>query len=388
MNQTVSKPACIPLSRRRFLAFAGSTFALSRMPGAFAFTGSTHKLVLVILRGGMDGLSALIPNTPMVEDLRGAILPAPEARLDLGTDFSLHPSLAGWAELYRSRQLAFVHACASAYRERSHFDGQDFLETLAPAPIRNGWLNRAISLVGGQGIGIGPSLPLVLSGPAATGNWSPQVFDSVSEQLLDRLGTLYGPDPLLSKTLADARTLNEIVDVEGGRVRGGPDAQYRAAMAAAGRLMAGAGPNIGVVSLDGWDTHANQAGSLATRLAALDGGLTALRSELDSDWSRTVVLIASEFGRTVRANGTQGSDHGTGGLVILAGGAVNGGQIHGEWPGIGPGQLHEDRDLAPANAFESVAKGVLRDHLGLDPYDLDRIVLPNAAPALNGLIRA
>ena len=388
MNQTVSKPRTPALSRRRFLTAAGSALALTQVHGAFAFVGSPNKLVFVILRGGMDGLSVLIPNTPIIEDLRGNILPAPNARLDLGADFSLHPSLAGWAELYHNRQLAFVHACASAYRERSHFDGQDFLETLAQAPTRDGWLNRAIGLLGGQGIGIGPSLPLALSGRAPTGNWSPQVFDSVSEHLLDRLANLYGPDPLLSQTLADARALSEIVDVEGGLVRGGPDAQYRASMAAAGRLMAGNGPSVGVVSLDGWDTHANQVGVLTSRLAALDGGLAALRSELDSDWPRTVVLIASEFGRTVRANGTQGSDHGTGGLVILAGGAVNGGQIHGEWPGIGPGQLHEDRDLAPANAFESVAKGVLRDHLGLDPDDLDRIVLPNAAPALNGLIRA
>ncbi len=377
------------LSRRHFLAFTSTTLGLSLVPSAFAFTGGTHKLVFVILRGGMDGLSALIPTSPIIEALRAGILPSPEARLALTSDFALHPALPGLAELYRNQQLAFVHACSSAYRERSHFDGQDFLETLSPTPARDGWLNRAIGLLGSQsiGIGIGPSLPLVLSGPAPAGNWSPRVFDTVSDDLLDRLGNLYGPDPLFSETLADARALSEIVDAGGDRVRGGPEAQYSAAMAAAGRLIAGAGANVGVVSLDGWDTHANQAGALATRFAALDTGLAALRGELGSDWERTVVLIASEFGRTARANGTQGSDHGTGGLVILAGGAVNGGHVHGEWPGIGPGELYQDRDLAPANAFEAIAKGVLRDHLGLDPSDLDRIVLPDSAPALNGLIR-
>lgn len=378
-------------TRRMALALIGAAAATGPAIGvAHAAQAGRRKFVFGVMRGGLDGLAALIPDDREMAALRPNILPAQGDRLDLGNGFRLHPALSGLHGLYRSGEAAFVHAAATPYRARSHFDGQDVLETLGAPGTREGWLNRAVGAAGGSGLAVGYAVPLALKGPAPATNWSPPVFAEASDDLLDRLADLYADDPVLASPLAMARAAPAAMDdMDGLRPRGGPEGQFRAAGEALGRLMAAeGGPAIGMVSFDGWDTHANQPGALANRLAALDGSLGALKAALGPGWADTVVVLASEFGRTAAENGSRGTDHGTGGLVILTGGAVRGGRVHGDWPGLARGALHEGRDLAPANDLTGVLKGVLRDHLGLDRKALDTIVLPGPARPMDGLLRA
>ncbi len=377
-------------TRRTALALIGAAATGPALGVAHAAGAGARKFVFGVMRGGLDGLAALVPDDREMEMLRPSILPAPGERLDLGNGFRLHPSLAGLHGLYRSGEAAFVHAAATPYRARSHFDGQDVLETLGPAGTRDGWLNRAVAEAGGSGLAVGYAVPLALKGTAPATNWSPPVFAEASDDLLDRLSDLYTDDPVFAAPLAMARaTPAAMDDMDRLKPRGGPEGQFRAAGEALGRLMATEdGPAIGMISFDGWDTHANQPGALTNRLAALDGSLEALKAALGAHWADTVVVLASEFGRTAAENGTRGTDHGTGGLVILAGGAVKGGRVHGDWPGLAPSALRERRDLAPANDLTGVLKGVLRDHLGLDRQVLDTRVLPGPARPLDGLASA
>ncbi|MEM7004458.1 MAG: DUF1501 domain-containing protein [Pseudomonadota bacterium] len=376
----------LKLTRRSALALLASASISSRMKVAYAREPGGRKTVFIILRGAMDGLSALIPNDPALNALRPSIMPDMADRIDLNNGFSLHPSLSGIHRLYESGEVSFVHAAATSYRARSHFDGQDFLETLGSTTTRDGWLNRVVQAAGGKGLAVGYALPLALRGDGAAANWSPPVFSEASEDLLDRLQGLYMDYPLLSEPLATARaTPTSSVDMSGdGR---GPARQYALAGAALGQLMsADNGPNIGMLSFDGWDTHANQSNQISTRFSALGTALAELKSKLGSHWNRTAVVICSEFGRTAAENGTRGTDHGTGGLMILAGGAVRGGGIYGDWPGLKQRDLHEGRDLAPANDVTSILKSVLRDHVGISRSTLDTRIFDSRAPALDGLI--
>ncbi|MEO0982975.1 MAG: DUF1501 domain-containing protein [Pseudomonadota bacterium] len=376
------------MSRRTAITLLAGAGVSPSFHAAFAKDAADRKFIFVILRGGMDGLSALIPSSSDIEALRGDISPAEQERLPVGADFALHPSFSGLHALYRSGEAAFIHAAATPYRDRSHFDGQDALETLAGPDARDGWLNRALQASGaGDGLAIGYAVPLVLKGDAPATHWSPPVFAEASEDLLDRLGDLYAGDPAFAASLATARaTDSPDIEMNGPR---GPGGRAATILKAAGELMAAdAGPGVGVVSIDGWDTHANQAPALTNRFRALDQGLLALKDALGDQWRKTAVVLASEFGRTVRVNGTEGTDHGTGGLVVLSGGAVAGGRTLGDWPGLKPRDLLDNRDLRPVNDMAAILKGVLRDHLGLDRATLDQDVLPNSEPALNGLIRA
>lgn len=378
------------LSRRRALGLlmAGSLTGAALPRPAFAQGVEGRTLIFVILRGAMDGLAALIPDDREIDTLRGSILPEPATRLDLGNGFRLHPALSALKDLYQAGEAGFVHASATAYRDRSHFDGQDRLETLAPPGTRDGWLNRATGALGGQALAVGYALPLALKGPAPARNWAPAVFEPASEDLAMRLQDLYAGDPLLAEALATARAMPAPeTDLAGqGGPRGIP---YAATLQAMGDLMAAPdAPGIGMVSLEGWDTHANQAPALQARFTQLGLGLSRLKTALGPKWATTCVVMCSEFGRTAAANGTRGTDHGIGGLTVLAGGAVAGRQVHGDWPGLSPRDLYEGRDLAPANAVEAVLKGVLRDHLGLPRAVLDSELLPGSPRALDGLIAA
>jgi len=378
-----------PYSRRTVLGFVGAAAASSALAPVFARGVEDRKFVFIILRGGLDGLAALIPDDREVDALRGAILPDAASRLDLGNGFRLHPSLSALKTLYDKGEAAFVHAAASGYRGRSHLDRQDALETLSAPGAREGWLNRALAAAGGEGLAIGHSLPLALKGPAPATNWSPPVFAAASDDLLDRLADLYADDPVLAGPLAMARAAPAPDVSMGGRRAGGPGAAYAGALGAMGRLMAAdGGPGVGMASLDGWDTHAGQPAALSLRLAALDRALAGLKDALQDQWAKTAVVFCSEFGRTAAANGTKGTDHGTGGLVMLAGGAVRGGRVLGDWPGLETAALYEGRDLAPANDVAGVLKGVMRDHLGVDRRALDNAVFPGSGRALDGLIRA
>jgi uncharacterized protein (DUF1501 family) len=377
------------------LPFGGVRIALAAMAG-------DKRLVVVILRGALDGLAAVPPYAdPDYRSVRGALAFKDEL-LDLDGKFGLHPALAALHEMYRARELLAVHAVATPYRSRSHFDAQDLLEngTAEARGARDGWLNRAILLMGAGdrrlGLAVGETVPLLLRGPAPVSAWAPQQLPAVDADFLAQLATLYRGDPLLGPAIREgvaAQRMNDSVLGEDGKMApGGPRVMLKTAAGAVGKLLADkAGPRVAVLEVGGWDTHANQGlrdGRLAGNLAMLDEGLGALKTSLGPAWRDTAVLVVTEFGRTAAPNGTNGTDHGTGGIAFLAGGAVAGGRVVTRWPGLA--RLFEGRDLAPTTDLRAVAKGVLGEHLGLDPAAVDRVVFPNSGDiaALRGLARA
>ncbi|QFU33070.1 DUF1501 domain-containing protein [Brevundimonas sp. Bb-A] len=388
-----------PLHRRAFLAgsaaglslaFAGRTAAQARTP--------ENKLIVIIARGAMDGLSVTVPYAdPNYAALRGGLAVAlpgsADGALALSDGFGLHPALSTLHALHGRGQMRFAPAVALPVRVRSHFDAQDVLENGGEALRRqdDGWLNRAIVAAGGQrlkGLSIGAQTPLILRGEAPVSGWAPGGRVHEDDRIAGLLQDLYVEDPLLGQSLARGLATEEraALDGDGGRV-GRNDAQ--ALGQAVARLMAGTeGANVVALSLDGWDTHAGQRAQLQTRLTGLDRLIAGLENGLGEDWRRTVVAVATEFGRTARANGTGGTDHGTASSLILAGGAVRPGGLIGDWPGLADNRLFEGRDLAPTLDVRAVFKGVLRDHLGVDRAQLDTHVFPDSAaeaPAVDGL---
>lgn len=377
-------------SRRALLA-AGGAFALAQGSLAFATAPGERKLILVILRGALDGLAAVAPVTdPAYARLRGRLALTPDAVLPLSDGFGLHPSLSFLKQSWDRRELAVLHAAASPYRDRSHFDGQDVLESGGQAvyAVNDGWLNRALGQ-SRQGVAIAQTVPLVLRGPNSSSSWAPSEAPHAATDTIERLMDLYAGDPLLAPALAQAIATNAVaegaaMDAMGARLgrRAGPAAFRSVAEVAARLITAPGGPAAAVLSFDGWDTHANQGsvqGTLAARLAGLDGALSALKDGMGNAWGQTVVVVASEFGRTVAENGTGGTDHGTGGVAFVLGGGVRGGRFVGAWPGLGPQALYQGRDLAPANDIRALFAGVLAGHWGLDQQTLTGRVFPGAA---------
>lgn len=378
-----------------------------------------QRFVFVLLRGALDGLAAVPPvGDPDYARLRGELdLSAASALSKLEGPFALHPSLKFLAEQWQSRQLAVIHAVSSPYRERSHFEAQDVLESgfARPHAAQSGWLNRALAGMPAPrgagrnaGVALGANIPLVMRGPTEVASWSPGRMPDLEGDTLQRIADLYAADPLLSRRLADALAADEIAGAAGGMMGNGSIAADGTGKGATAARNAGAqvektarataeflsrpdGPRVAVFETTGWDTHANQgaeAGVLALRLAALDAGLRSLRDALGSAWDRTAVLVATEFGRTVAVNGTRGTDHGTGAAAFLLGGAVRGGRVIGHWPGLSAAALYQGRDLQPTTDIRSVMKSVLRDHMQVPQRLLEESVFPDSAAAafLPGLV--
>jgi len=382
------------LSRRSLLLAGCAVTLVSLAPGARAQQSATGaKLIVIILRGAMDGIAALPKvDDPDIRDLRQMLIDPQAAALDDG--FGLHSAMPKLAEMYRIKQAAFVPAVAGPYRERSHFEAQDLLESGAVRTAgADGWLNRALQRAPGaySAVSIGPAQPLILRGASQeTASWSPPVLAEASDDTLRRLLHLYENDAVLKPSLTAAIGADMVAgDAPGGMGgRAGPG-QYAQLLEAAARfLVQPDGPEIAVVSLEGWDTHIDQNNALNQRLGALDNAIAAARDMLGPAWSKTAIVAVSEFGRTVRVNGGRGTDHGTGGLAILAGGAIKGGRMLGDWPGLNSSALYENRDLAPTTDARSVFKGLLRDHLGWAAADLDAMVFPDSAgaKAMTGIV--
>lgn len=373
------------INRRDVFWILGGAAVAGIAPPSFAAGTEDRKFIFVLLRGGLDGLATLVPKDPELEALRPTLHTIANEGPEIASAFQLHPALPGLHTLYQSGEATFVHAAATAYRERSHFDAQDQLETLSQPGTRIGWLNRLSRETAAAGLGVGYALPLALKGPASTTNWAPAAFRPASTDLLDRLNQLYADDTDFQETLITARQMTTgNMNINATRQRGN-EAAAEQSFRAIGKLMAEpGGPGIGMVSVDGWDTHANQSAALGNRLHLLDTALLALKDELGSQWAKICITICSEFGRTAAENGTRGTDHGTGGLLILAGGAVQGGKVAGDWPGLRDADLREKRDLAPANAVEDVLAGIVGEHLGADW----RSVIPAASKPFSGLIRS
>ena len=432
------------MKRRDFLTAGslavGGALLTSRLSFANTPTNGKSRFVFIILRGALDGLAAVPPYGDRdYPALRRDLAMQANNVLPLNDTFGLHPSLTFLSESYAAHELAVFHAIASPYRERSHFDGQDVLESglLRAHASQSGWLNRALGSLPTSrtsdkelGVALGQNIPLVMRGPAAVTSWSPSKLAALDEDTLERITDLYAGDPLLAARLADALAADAIADSPGSvmpvvnmtpppnvgtssstdsspdaantlapklrnkvdAARGG-GARYTEVMhASAEFLRREDGPKVAVFDTTGWDTHANEGaaqGQLAGRLAALDSGLRMLKEQLGPVWNDTAVLLATEFGRTAAINGTRGTDHGTATAAFLLGGAVKGGRVITDWPGLSSRSLYQARDLMPTLDLRSVLKGVLQDHLQVPGRALDSTVFPDsqAARALTGLVR-
>ena len=392
---------------RRSLLLGSATFAAwAYLPKfARAADGRDPRLVVIILRGALDGLATVAPvGDPDYAALHGAIalsLDGPHAAIALDSFFALHPSMPEFARMYKANNAAIVHAVATSYRERSHFDGQDVLESgfAGPGRVQSGWLNRALeNLPKGQrvasGLAVGPTTPLVLRGAAPTVGWVPATLPQAADDTAARLLALYQHrDPTLASAFAQGLQIEKIAMHEDDAMKPKPgvNAMRVAAKGAAKLMAADDGPRIAALAFDGWDTHANEGGAvgrLAQLLGGLDGALADFESGLGPRWRDTVVVVATEFGRTARINGTEGTDHGTGTIALLAGGAVKGGRVISDWPGLKVADLYENRDLKPTTDLRGVIKGVLHDHLGLAERVLAETVFPDSAAVkpMKGLV--
>lgn len=354
-------------------------------PVALARVASENRLVVILLRGAMDGLDVVQPwGDPAFAALRPT-LKAGEAAgaTDLDGFFALHPGLSALLPLWRAGELAFVHAASTPYRDkRSHFDGQDFLEnggfspqgTLLPG--RDGWLNRAIGLLPGADLrtafSVGQENLLLLDGAAPVSSWTPDTRLPLSPQARDLLDLLYSRDPLFR---AAAETAFDIADSDpAAGIEEGTKGVARLAGFAADRL--NRETRIAAFSIGGWDTHRGQAQALPKALERLAAAILALRDGLGANWGRTAVVAVTEFGRTARENGSRGTDHGTGGAMVLAGGALAGARVHGRWPGLGAGDLLENRDLRPTDDVRRPLGWILRGLYGLAAAEIERTVFP------------
>ncbi len=359
---------------------------------ALAAAATDRRLVFIILRGAMDGLSAIPPRgDPRLRQLRGALADAPAqfgAPIPLTSDFAAHPALKGFAGMFAAGEACVVHAAASPYRERSHFDAQNVLETAGNAAyaLKDGWLNRLLPLLPAAPppVAISATLPALLQGSAPATSFAPSHLPDASAALKARVTALYERDPLLHRLWGEAMATEAMAGAAGAA--DGPGNPVALAGTAAKLLANAAGPRIAVLDVGGWDTHAGQAIRLGNQLRQLDSMFAALKAGLGPAWNQTLVIAATEFGRTVAANGTGGTDHGTASAVLLAGGRVAGGKVHGDWPGLA--RLHDGRDLVPTTSLNAVFAGAAAGLFALDPDRVQRAAFA-AAPAapLAGLIR-
>jgi uncharacterized protein (DUF1501 family) len=403
-------------SRRELLLASGVLFAWAHMPKIALAEGRDPRLLAIILRGALDGLATVAPvGDPGWVALRGEkglSLDVPTPALPLDNLFALNPAMPNLHAMYRAKQALIVHAVATPYRERSHFDGQDVLESglIKPGSVDTGWLNRALAALEAgervaqtkQAFAVGPVTPLVVRGPAPILSWTPSRMPPAGQDTVMRLLDLYRhSDPALARALEERVGLAAIagageMQMEQGKPGKGPGAAVRAyfaaAAGAAANFMSRAdGPRVGALAFDGWDTHADEGatgGRLAALLGALDGALGAIQSGMGEAWRDTGVVVTTEFGRTAKINGTDGTDHGTATVALLAGGAVKGGRVVADWPGVREANLYEGRDLKPTTDLRAVLKGVLRDHLRVDERRLAADVFPGSAGlrGLSGLV--
>jgi uncharacterized protein (DUF1501 family) len=424
MIMSVRLPSCPrAATRRELLLGSGALFAWAFMPKIARAEGRDPRFLTIVLRGALDGLAAVAPvGDPDWVKLRGddaLKLDGATPALPLDSFFALNPAMPNLHRLYKAGQAIVVHAVATPYRERSHFDGQDVLESGLARPGRadTGWLNRALvrlepddrvrtSTNGRRTFAVGPITPLVVRGPAPVLSWVPPRLPQVSDDTTARLLDLYRhTDPTLARVLEDRIGLSSLAPA------GSPDrkpgemgpviqlgninqvrAYFAEAAGAAAKFLANAdGPRVGALALDGWDTHNNEGvvnGRLAQLLGALDAALLSVETNMGAAWSETVVTLITEFGRTARINGTAGTDHGTATVALLLGGALKGGRVVADWPGVKEADLYEKRDLKATTDLRAVLKGLLRDHLRVDERVLTSDIFPgsDAVVPMTGLL--
>ena len=396
----------LPLTRRSALLGLTAAVSLGRASLAVAAAPGEKRFVVVILRGALDGMAAVVPyGDPALAPLRAALVPAgvgqPNGMLDLGGFYGLHPSLVGLHAMYRAGEVLPVHAVVGPTRVRSHFEAQDCLESGADHRMTSGWLNRAVVAMPGGAAGrpegdalaVGVEVPLLLRGPARVGSWAPHGTLTPPPDLYTQIAALNRADSVIGPAIAEG--LRErgfsatVVGKDGPMLPARNRYGFPALARAAGEMLrASDGPRIAALEIDGWDTHQAQVPRLAGMLRQLDGGMAGLKAGLGAAWAQTAVLVMTEFGRTARVNGTRGTDHGTATVAFVLGGAVRGGQVAGTWPGLGAGKLYENRDLAPTTELVALAKGLLAEHLGLPGVALGQVFPGSGAVGpMSGVVR-
>ena len=421
-----------PLNRRSLLSLGAGLGISVNLLGSQAFAASEgdlakKKLVVVICRGGMDGLSVSPPvGDPNYAALRGSIAMKPQEVLKLDGTFGLHPQLSAVHALAAKGQARIAPAIASPDRARSHFEAQDVLETGASGVYGadTGWLNRTLEALAPvrpvEGLSVGTTAPLILRGKVQAASWSPGKGVDESARLPTLLQDLYKTDPLLGPAFArglETETMAQqamtamapspamnvaaastpptagpagmsATTANDRRNRQGDETARKLGSTLGGFMIQPGGPQIAAISLDGFDTHAGQSGQIATRLSYLDAVLDGLHAGLSAEWKNTVVIVVTEFGRTARVNGTGGTDHGTASTGLVLGGALKPGGIVGDWPGLAQNALFENRDTAPTLDMRALFKGVLTEHMGVDHALLETKVFPDSKTArpLTGLV--
>ena len=380
------------MDRRGFLTLAGAaTGALLVGPRvAFAAAATDRRFVFIIQRGAADGLSVAPPiGDPAFAPLRGALADNAAVPVKLDALFGLHPALAETQKMFAAGQMSVIHAVASPYRERSHFDGQNVLETggLSPYQIKDGWMNRLVGLLPrakDEAIAFAPTVPLALRGPNEVASYAASALPQASDDLMIRVSQLYAADKQLGPLWESAMETR-------GMAAGTAPRQDPASVGklAATFLARDDGPRIAMIETGGWDTHTGQVGRLNAQLKGLDTTIAALRDGLGPIWNDTVVLVATEFGRTAAVNGTGGTDHGSGSCALLMGGAVKGGRVIADWPGLRAADLYENRDLKPTLGLDALIAGAAAQTFRLDPQRTARALFPTVRdikPA-EGLVR-
>ena len=391
----------LPIRRRSFLTSAVAGLAASAFAPrmAFAAAQTEQRFVFVIQRGAADGLHIVPPlGDPGFAGLRGGLADSLAGAKRLDAMFGLHPALVRVGQMFDGRQALAVHAIASAYRDRSHFDGQDILETGGTAAYAEkiGWMNRLAGALPGSGPGqagnalaLAPEVPMALRGPIAVSSYAPSALPQPQGDLFNRVSALYASDPQLAGLWQSALSTRALAGQAGSEASGpkaGAGAGAQIGKLAASLLAPADGARLMMIETTGWDTHTAQPARLNGQLRNLDAMIGALADGLGPAWANTVVVVATEFGRTAAVNGTQGTDHGTASAALILGGGVHGGgKVHGDWPGLGAGALFENRDLKPTTAMEAMIAGTLAQHYAIEPARLIRAVYPDQ-PSLRPIV--
>ena len=390
------------MNRRDFLrvisAGAGIAFALPYMSfaGLKSNSGSNSastdsRFIFIIQRGAADGLNTVIPYAdPAYAKLRGGLAIDVAQATKLDGMFALHASLSETAKMYSAGQALFVQAVASPYRDRSHFDGQNVLETggLVPYQMKDGWMNRLLTLLPtsqNEAIAFASTIPMALRGKAEVTSYAPSALPQASDDLLMRVAQLYAEDTQLHSIWAAAMDAKNMSD----------DTSNKQDPASFGKLAASFlaradGPKVAMIETGGWDTHTAQEGRLARQLKSLDTLIAALRDGLSDTWAKTTLVVATEFGRTAAANGTGGTDHGTGATAMILGGDVKGGRVIADWPGLNNSNLYEGRDLKPTMNLDVLIASIAGQSFGIDPMKVVKTLFPESTMAkpLEGLLRS
>jgi uncharacterized protein (DUF1501 family) len=372
------------LTRRTFIVSGTAVSALARLGSpslALANVNTERRFVFIIQRGAADGLSIVAPTgDPGFAAVRGDFAQDSAAGTKLGSFFTLHPALTEVGRMYSQRQALFVHAAASQYRDRSHFDGQNVLETGGSAAYRlkDGWINRLLGLLPAleaRALALSSTVPMALRGAHEVSSYAASQLPSPSDELLARVDALYDSDHQLHSLWSAAM---ETRARAGNSMQAGGGQKGAATGTLAAKMLLGEGARVVMIETNGWDTHSAQRGRLSAQLKDLDQMLAALRTGLGAEWSNTLVIVATEFGRTVRPNGTGGTDHGQASAAMLLGGSIAGGKVIADWPGLSDAALYEGRDLRPTTDLDALIAGALAQHYGLEPTHVMRALFPES----------